>query len=144
MTHVKNLSLAILKSMVMLMLFTFTLASCKKDHDDIKPQPVPVSVEGTYTGKYGFGNEVPDTDQKYAIKAGGVFQEIGLNSGAVMGSGVWQLNGNILTAQYTMNFAPFSKYSIKATFNSSNGKLVGTWGGPNDPADGGKIDMTRQ
>ena len=54
------------------------------------------------------------------------------------------MTGNKLTASYTMNFAPFDKYSIVATFTAATGKLVGTWGGEHDPADGGKIDMTRQ
>ena len=143
MTHLKNFSLTVFKSMAMLMLVAFTFVSCKKNKDTVTP-PATVAVEGSYTGKYGFGNDIPDTDQKYKIKAGGVFQEIGVNSGTVIGEGTWQMNGNTLTAKYTINFSPYSKYSISATFDAATGKLVGTWGGENNPTDGGKIDMTKQ
>jgi len=143
MTHVKNYSMTVFKSMAMLMLAAFTFVSCKKNKDSVTP-PATVAVEGSYTGKYGFGNDMPDTDQKYKIKAGGIFQEIGVNSNTVIGEGTWQMNGNTLTAKYTMNFSPYSKYSISATFDAATGKLVGTWGGENNPADGGKINMTKQ
>jgi len=145
MTHKAFSSQNILKNVAILMLATLLFASCKKDNDLLPPPTEQTaSAEGLYTGKYGFGNDVPDTDQKYRIKAGGVFQEIGLSSGTVVGQGTWTMNGNTLTANYTITFAPFTKYSIVATFNAASGKLVGTWGGEHDPADGGKIDMTRQ
>ena len=135
----------ILQSVAILMLAALSFASCKKDNDlHAPPTQQTTSAEGLYTGKYGFGNDVPDTDQKYRIKAGGVFQEIGLSSGMVVGQGTWAMNGNTLTASYAITFAPFTKYSVVATFNAATGKLVGTWGSEHDPADGGKIDMTRQ
>lgn len=124
-----------------IMLFAgLTFVSCKKDKN---VEPAALSVEGMYAGKYGFGNEVPSEDQKYHIKAGGVFQEIGINSGAVVGQGTWQMNGNTLTATYTIVWSPFSTYSISATFDPVTGKLTGTWGNDNNSSDGGKIDMNK-
>lgn len=142
MRFVKNYFLLLLKSTVTIVFIAFACTSCKKDKDDVATSSS--SIVGTYTGMYGFGNDTPDNDQKYKIKSGGVFQEIGLNSGSVIGEGTWQLNGTTLTAAYTMNFSPYNKYSISATFNESTGKLIGTWGGENNPSDGGKIDMTKQ
>ena len=129
------------KFMMIILLGGFTFVSCKKDHVD---PPATFSVEGVYTGKYGFGNDVPDTDQKYSIKPGGVFQEIGINSGTVVGEGTWQMNGTTLTATYTIVWAPFSTYSISATFDPATGKLTGTWGNDGNFSDGGKIDMAKQ
>ena len=142
MTLVKNYSTKILKSIPLLMLAVFTFVSCKKDNDI--PAPATVAIEGLYAGKYGFDNEIPDTDQKYKIKAGGIFQEISIHNGSVVGQGSWLLNGSTLTATYTMVFSPYSKYSISATFNASTNKLTGTWGSDNSNTDGGKIDMTKQ
>lgn len=136
-TNAKNF----VKIIGIILLASFTFVSCKKDKVD---QPATVAVEGMYSGKYGFGNDAPDTDQKYNIKAGGVFQEIGTNSGTVVGEGTWQMNGNTLTATYTIVWAPYSKYSVSATFDQATGKLTGTWGNDNNSSDGGKIDMQKQ
>jgi hypothetical protein len=138
---VKTNAATFLKFMAIILFAGITFVSCKKDHVD---PPASIPVEGVYSGKYGFGNDAPDTDQKYNIKAGGIFQEIGTNSGTVVGEGTWQMNGNTLTATYTIVWAPFSKYSISATFNPATGKLMGTWGSDNNSTDGGKIDMIKQ
>jgi len=129
-----------LKFMTIMLFSGLTFISCKKDEVE---KPSAPAVEGAYFGKYGFGNDVPSEDQKYNIKAGGVFQEIGINSGTVVGEGTWQMNGNVLTATYTIVWAPFSKYSISATFDQATGKLTGTWGNDNNASDGGKIDMVK-
>jgi hypothetical protein len=142
MTIVKNYSRMLFKSIAMVLLAAFTFISCKKDNDI--PPPATVAIEGLYAGKYGFDNEVPDNDQKYKIKAGGVFQEISIHNGSVVGQGSWLLNGSTLTATYTMVFSPYDKYSISATFNASTNKLTGTWGSDNNPTDGGKIEMIKQ
>ncbi len=129
-----------LRVVTIMLLATFTFVSCKKDND---VKPAASSVEGMYSGKSGFGNDVPSEDQKYNIKAGGVFQEIGTNSGAVIGQGTWQMNGNTLTATYSIVWSPFSTYSVSATFDPATGKLTGTWGYDNNSSDGGKIDMNK-
>ena len=129
-----------LRLMTIVLFAGITFVSCKKDND-VKPAALP--VEGQYSGKYGFGDDEPGDDQKYNIKAGGVFQEIGVNSGAVVGQGTWKMNGNTLTATYAIVWSPFSTYSISATFDPATGKLTGTWGYDNNSSDGGKIDMTK-
>jgi len=138
---VKTNATKFLRIMTVILLVGITFVSCKKDHVD---PPATFPVEGIYTGKYGFDNDVPAEDQKYNIKAGGIFQEIGTNSGAVVGQGTWQMNGNTLTATYSIVWSPFSTYSISATFDPATGKLMGTWGYDNSSSDGGKIDMIKQ
>ncbi|MEP7107371.1 MAG: hypothetical protein ABI760_05300 [Ferruginibacter sp.] len=142
MTILNNYAAMLMKTFAAVMIFATLFASCKKD--DVDPPPAKVTVEGLYAGKYGFDNEVPDNDQKYKIKAGGIFQEISIHNGSVVGQGTWLLNGNTLTATYTMVFSPYNKYSISASFNAVTNKLTGTWGSDNNATDGGKIDMTKQ
>ncbi|HET6722304.1 MAG TPA: hypothetical protein VFH07_06115 [Chitinophagaceae bacterium] len=115
--------------------------ACNKDSDD---EVIISPVEGTYTGKYGFGTDAPDLDFKFKVSPGGMFQEIGGSSGDVTGQGTWTLNGNTLSATYTMLFSPFNKYSVSGTYDPATKKMNGTWGYDNNPSDGGKIEMAKQ
>jgi hypothetical protein len=128
------------KSMLFLAVSAIVFASCKKDHDD---KPAAKAIEGLYVGKYGFDNDTPDQDYKLNIKTGGVIQEIGIHSGAVMAQGTWQKNGNTVTASFSSVFPPVYHTSISAAFDPATGKLTGTWGDAT-PTDGGKIDLKKQ
>ncbi|HET9431593.1 MAG TPA: hypothetical protein VFO70_10480 [Chitinophagaceae bacterium] len=139
---VNNFSTKLFKSAALLLLTAITFVSCQKDNDD--PIPATASVEGLYIGKYGFDNDAPDTDYKLNFKAGGILQEIGPNSGSVVGQGTWQVSGNTVTGVYVVPFPPNNKYSISASFNPTTKKLTGTWGYDENPADGGKFEMTKQ
>ena len=128
-----------LASLAMTLIVFFCMSACDV-HADIDIQTPDIeSVIGDYSGNYGFGNETPENPILYKIKAGGVFQEIGLHAGSVVGQGTWEMTGDIITAQYTTTFAPFNKYSIRATFDIHSGSLKGTWGGEHNASDGGKI-----
>jgi len=115
--------------------------ACNKDSDD---EVISSPVEGTYAGKYGFGTDAPDLDFKFKVSPGGIFQEIGAASGDVTGQGTWTLNGNTLSATYTMVFSPFNKYSVSGTYDPATLKMTGTWGYDNNPSDGGKMEMEKQ
>lgn len=130
-----------LKFMAIMLLSGVTFVSCNKDDDNVEK---PATAEGLYSGKYGFGNDVPDNDYKLNFKAGGVLQEIGISSGSVTGQGTWQMNGNTITGKYTMLFSPFNVYSVSGTFDAATKKITGTWGYDNSATDGGKMEMTRQ
>lgn len=142
MKFLKNYPAMFMISFAAVMISATLFTSCKKD--DVTPQPAVVSIEGMYAAKYGFDGDVPDTPEKYNIKAGGIFQQISINNGSVVGTGTWQLNGKKFTATHTSIFAPFNKNSISAAFNTATGKIVGTWGWETSTTDGGKIDMTKQ
>lgn len=128
----------ILKSVIIALVVATTIIACKKDSDKKAD-----SVEGTYSGKYGYGTATPIYNFKFRVNAGGSFQELSTNTGNPTGQGTWQLNGSLLTATYTM-LSTGNVYSVSATYNSSTHKLTGSWGYDNNPADGGKIDMTKQ
>lgn len=116
-------------------------AACNKDSDD---EVISSPVEGSYAGKYGFGTDAPDLDFKFKVSPGGIFQEISTSTGNVKGQGTWTLNGNTLTATYTMLFSPFNKYSVSGTYDPATKKITGTWGYDNNPSDGGKMEMAKQ
>ncbi|HET6768710.1 MAG TPA: hypothetical protein VFH08_14960, partial [Chitinophagaceae bacterium] len=86
----------------------------------------------------------PDLDFKFKVSPGGIFQEISTSTGNVKGQGTWTLNGNTLTATYTMLFSPFNKYSVSGTYDPATKKITGTWGYDNNPSDGGKMEMAKQ
>ncbi|HEV8285433.1 MAG TPA: hypothetical protein VGQ09_14045 [Chitinophagaceae bacterium] len=131
----------ILKFALVALLFSTAFVACKKDHDQ---KSSSASVEGVYAGKYGFGTDTPTESFKFAVKPNGVFQELSVNNGNPTGQGTYTLNGNTITATYNMLWSPYNQYSVKGTFDPSTGKMVGTWGYDNNPADGGKMDMTKQ
>ena len=131
----------VLKAAIVALLFSTTFLACKKDSSSPSSSP---SVAGKYVGTYGFDDETPNLFYSLNIRADGVIQEIGESSGVPTGEGTWQLNGNTLTATYTMLFEPYNKYSIVAIFDEGKGTLTGTWGYDNNGTDGGKMAMSKQ
>ena len=129
------------KMALIALVFATGFVACNKDSDD---DVINAPVEGTYVGKYGFGNDNPDLDFKFKVSPGGIFQEISTTTGNVKGQGTWSVNGNTLTATYTMLFSPYSKYSVSGTFDAATKKMTGTWGYDNNTSDGGKMDMLQQ
>lgn len=132
-----------LKSIVIVWLLVSTFLACKKDHDKPVVPPATSGIEGKYTGTYGFDNETPVDAFILNIKAGGVFQEIGVHSGAPTGQGTWQLSGNKLTANYKMLFSPFNEYSVSLNYDANAKRLTGTWGFDKSISDGGTMDVKK-
>lgn len=128
------------KMALIALVFATGFVACNKDSDDVAPSP----VEGTYVGKYGFGNDTPDLDFIFNVSPSGIFQEISATTGNVKGQGTWTVNGNTLSATYTMLFTPYSKYSVTGTYDPATQKMTGTWGYDNNASDGGKMDMAKQ
>jgi len=130
-----------MKMALLALVFATGFVACNKDSND---EVISSPVEGTYVGKYGFGNDNPGLDFKFKVSPGGIFQEISTSTGNVKGQGTWSVNGNTLTATYAMLFSPYSKYSVSGTYDPATQKMTGTWGYDNNVSDGGKMDMARQ
>ena len=128
-----------LKFAIIALLLPTVFLACKKESATTEPGP----VEGTFIGKYGFGNEVPDKNYSLNLKGNGTIQELGQSSGNPTGEGTWKLNGNNFTASYKMLNAPFSDYFIVAVFNPASGTLSGTWGYETGGSDGGKFTVIK-
>ena len=123
-------------SLVVLSLSLFI--ACSKNSD------VPYTAEtmqGKWIGNYGFDNDAPTHFFSIQIKPGGVIQELN-SSGVAKGAGTWKLEGNTIKGTWKMLFAPYNEYSLSVSVNG-NGQMVGTWGYDKDPADGGKVLMSK-
>jgi hypothetical protein len=132
-----------LKTIAFVLMLGTAFMACKKDSEST-PNPTPSNaIEGKYTGLYGFDDEGLVDPFILNIKPGGVFQEIGVHSGAPTGQGTWHLNGNKLTANYKMLFAPYNEYSVSLTFDATGKKLTGTWGFDKSTTDGGPLEVKK-
>lgn len=115
------------------------LLGCKKDD----PAPVTESIAGRWEGKYGNGTKTPDWFWSFEISPGGVIDELN-SSGDKIGDGIWTLSGDKFLSTYHNDFPYNATYSLKATYNSSEKTLTGTWGFRNNDSDGGTFKLTKK
>lgn len=111
-------------------------ASCKKDK--VEKQ---TTIEGRWVGTYI--NEASGNSFFYSfnIKPGGIIEELN-SSGQKLGQGTWELENNILSAEYTWTSG--SKYSVLGAFYKDKGKLLGDWGYGSSATNGGTWEMHKQ
>ncbi|MBC7886352.1 MAG: hypothetical protein H7Z13_00575 [Ferruginibacter sp.] len=116
--QLKNLFIAGLLSVI-------AFASCSKKNDDI---PL-VSIEGDWVGKYSVLSGPYNNYYSFKIKAGGVL-ELQDAAGQKTGEGSWQFsNANTVIFGTYSHLPPANgKFSFIANFNSTTGKIDGTWG----------------
>ena len=133
----------ILRNFGIALMLGMALIACKKDAHTSTPTGSSNSIEGKYTGQYGFEGDGFTDPFILVVKPSGVFQEIGPSSGAVTGQGTWQLSGNKLTANYKMVFSPFNEYSVSLTYDEAHKKLSGTWGFDKSATDGGPLEVAK-
>lgn len=118
-------------------------ASCNKDNDSSSPEKPSASLSGVYTGKYGFENDAPKADYILKFKSDGTIEEIGQSSGSAIGRGTFTLNGNHISARYTMLSAPFNDYFIEAIYDQAKQTIDGTWGYEAGGTDGGLFSVKK-
>ena len=75
----------------------------------------------------------------FNIKAGGTIEELN-SSGQKIGQGTWEIENDILTANY--QWPSGSKYSVIGAFYKDQGKLLGDWGYGSSATNGGTWQMT--
>lgn len=131
--------MSIAKFFTMLLIASATLMACKKSSD----KPSNASIEGTWVGKYGFGNETPDVFYSFKVKAGGILEEYG-ESGLKIAEGTWTLENNVFMGTTHSLLGSNNEYSVIAAFDASKSKLDGNWGYDDSNTDGGLWFMTRQ
>ena len=128
----------LLKTLSLFVLSISLFIACSKNSD---APPAAEAMQGKWVGTYGFDNDAPTHFFSLNIKPGGVIQELN-NSGIAKGAGTWTLQGNTIKGNYKMLFAPFNEYSVSVSLDA-NGQMTGTWGFDKDPADGGKVLMSK-
>ncbi|HEU4471436.1 MAG TPA: hypothetical protein VFR58_10145 [Flavisolibacter sp.] len=129
-----------LKSTVLFLLASsLFFVSCKKDKDE----PAPATIDGTWEGKYGSGNDEPTAFFGFVIKNDGTFLVSDEQGSPASGTGTWTMTGNTFKGTYSYTAFPIIKYSVEASFNAAEGKLQGSWGIGATPDDGSFV-MTKK
>ena len=130
-----------LQIILILVIGSTMFTACKKD-DTATPHG-PATIEGKWVGKYGYDNDDPVYYYCFNVKADGTIQELN-SSQKVLGSGTWELNGDVFTSTVTWNPPYHSTFITTATFDANNGKLTGIWGYDPSDSDGGTWFMDKQ
>jgi hypothetical protein len=132
-----------LKKMSAIFLFAaFTFISCKKEN--VAPAPVPVhpAIEGSWLGKYGSGNNTPNSFYSFNILKGGLL-EIKAQDNTVNGTGTWTLADGVFKAVYKYN-ASLAKYNVAGKYDEKAGTINGSWGAGEVNADDGEFFLNKQ
>jgi hypothetical protein len=130
----KTLRIYALSALVFAILF-----GCQKD----EPKPITESISGVWEGKYGNGTKTPDFYWSFRIHANGVVDELN-NAGDKIGDGIWTKSGDNFLSTYHNDTPYNATYSLKATYNTSEATLTGTWGYGNNDSDGGTFKLTQK
>jgi hypothetical protein len=111
--------------------------SCKKDRAEQKH----ATIEGRWVGTYVNNASGNSFYYSFNIKQGGVIEELNA-AGQKLGQGAWELENNILTANYA--WPGGGNFSIIAAFSKEAGKLLGDWGYGDSATNGGTWQMNKQ
>ncbi|MEJ7625374.1 MAG: hypothetical protein WKF35_00810 [Ferruginibacter sp.] len=119
----------------------FLFSSCKKNNEEILvAQP---TIEGTWAGKYGAGNNVPDNYFSFIINKDGTLKVKTDASKEPNGTGTWKMDGGTFTAIYQYTGLAI-KYNVAAKTDIAKGTMDGSYGIGEVSADDGTYFMTRQ
>ena len=110
--------------------------SCSKDRND----PQPATIEGRWVGTYVNDASGNSFYYSFNIKAGGVIEEIN-SSGQKIGEGTWEIDNDILTAEYS--WPGGADFSVIAAFYKNEAKLLGDWGYDDSATNGGSWEMAK-
>ena len=114
-----------------------TLSSCKKDSP-------ATTAAGVWTGKYGIGNDAPNTYFSFVVNNNGTMQaRTGDENNPSLGSGTWKITDGIFTGVYFYNSDPSFKYNVSAKIDLTKNSMEGSWGHGETVADKGTYTMTR-
>lgn len=128
-----------LKAILLVLFFTaFATTSCKKDKVQA-PQPV---IEGSWLGKYGSGNNTPNTFYSFNILPNGVLQIKAPNNG-ITGAGTWKLDGVNFKGVYTYSNSN-ETYNLAAKFDENAKTITGSWGEGDVSAGDGEFYLNKQ
>jgi hypothetical protein len=107
------------------------LTSCSKDNkttpDPVQPVAEVKTVKGSWTGKYGAGNNEPHLFFSANIKESGLL-ELKDKDGKITGTGTWELTDNE-TFHATYKYAQIIgvTYTLNAKYNEEAETMNGSW-----------------
>ena len=109
---------------VILFVALCTFVSCSKKKDDVPPAP---TMAGKWVGKWGNGNETPNTYFSFTINANGTLT-VEEGNPLDFGTGTWTLEGDTFKAVYEYNDNPGEKLNVAAKVNQARTEIEGEWG----------------
>ncbi len=124
------------KGVAGVILVSIFFAACTKEKIAVQP----VTIEGNWEGKFGYGTDQKGYPYAFHIKPGGILERID-TSGNVTGTGVWEMSNKMFSGIYNTNGSIFS---LLAAFDDRQGKLLGNWGYGNSASDGGTWEMVKK
>jgi hypothetical protein len=127
------------KWLTAMLVATITFVSCNKDNDSNENK----SIEGRWVGTYVNDASTDTFYYRLNLKSNGDLEELN-SSGAVVGSGQWQLNENTNVFMSAYQSTGGQDFSLIAAFDKEAGKLIGNWGYDNSNTDGGTFDLEKE
>lgn len=120
----------------------FLFSSCKKSKDDA-PAPQP-TIEGTWVGKYGPGNNALANYFSFIINKDGTMKVKSDDPNKeYTGTGTWKMTGDTFTGVYQYA-GQNMKWNVAAKTNIAAGTMDGSYGDGEITADNGTYSMNRQ
>lgn len=129
----------ILSKTIFVLMAVFIFSACKKENT-VPEQKEPVTIDGTWKGKYGEGTATPVFFYGLKLKPGAVLERIN-EAGTVEATGTWSLSSTVFIGIYAKEG---QQYSIAGTFNAAEGSIDGQWGYNANTSDGGTFQLKKQ
>lgn len=134
-----------LKSLLLAMTAAlFVFSSCKKNNEDVPPPAAP-TIEGTWVGKYGSGNNTPATYYSFTISKDGTMTVTDDANKPTKSAGTWKLEGETFIGQYQhLAGNLLLKYNVVAKYKATEKRMDGSWGLGTTDADDGTFFLDKQ
>ena len=117
--------------------------SCKKDKDQVPPPAN--TIEGTWVGKVGSGNNTPASYYSFIISKDGTMKVTDDSNNPNKGTGTWTMDGDTFKGQYQNQFGNLIlKYNVVAKFKAAEKRMDGSWGTGTTDADDGTFFLDKQ
>ncbi|MBX2892582.1 MAG: hypothetical protein KF734_16765 [Saprospiraceae bacterium] len=119
-----------------LCLATALFSACKKDNDSGN-----ATMQGTWQGKWGSGNQAPSYFLKFKMEGNGNLQRLD-EQNKVIATGIWALNGIEFECTYTHSDGQVHR--IGGLYTDFDNTIIGRWGYSPSKANGGEIELVKQ
>lgn len=134
-----------MKTINCLCILFLLLSSCSKNNSKEPDKPdLPKSVVGYWVGKYGNGDDAPNSPYMFLLKNDGTMRAYDNPDTTLQNKtdGVYTFESNKLTCSYKFNES--FDLSATATLSADGKTLTGTFGSRPNTTGRGNFKMTRQ
>ena len=132
-----------MKNLIIYLLALLALTLLKACNSSDPVPTTPETVSGIWEGKYGNGTKTPEFFWGFKIEANGTINELN-SAGEQTGEGIWTKVGDKFISTYHDEIPYNATYSLRGSFNLSDGTMKGTWGFINNETNGGTFELTKK